>query len=96
MQHLLRTFSMQALILATMVFTGGNGAAAQTAAAISPAISTPDKVETRIGTLDFKDGMPSKDTIAKIYDHRDFTHAFSAFANTLQGVSIRALHKGLL
>jgi hypothetical protein len=96
MQHLLRTFSMQALILATMVFTGGNEAAAQTAPAISPAISTPDKVETRIGTLDFKDGMPSKDTIAKIYDHRDFTHAFSAFANTLQGVSIRALHKGLL
>jgi hypothetical protein len=66
------------------------------APAISPAISTPDKVETRIGTLDFKDGMPSKDTIAKIYDHRDFTHAFAAFANTLQGVSIRALHKGLL
>jgi hypothetical protein len=96
MQHLLRTFSMQALILATMVFSGGNEAAAQTAPAISPAISTPDKVETRIGTLDFKDGMPSKDTIAKIYDHRDFTHAFSAFANTLQGVSIRALHKGLL
>ena len=65
-------------------------------APISPAISTPDQVETRIGTLDFKDGMPSKDTIAKIYDHRDFTHAFAAFANTLQGVSIRALHKGLL
>ena len=51
-------------------------AIAQTAPAISPAISTPDKVETRIGTLDFKDGMPSKDTIAKIYDNRDFTHAF--------------------
>jgi hypothetical protein len=54
-------------------------AAAQTAPAISPAISTPDKVETRIGTLDFKDGIPSKDTIAKIYDNLDFTHAFEAF-----------------
>jgi hypothetical protein len=71
-------------------------AAAQTAPAISPAISTPDKVETRIGPLDFKDGMPSKDTIAKIYDNLDFTHAFEAFVNTFQGVSIRALHKGLL
>ncbi|UPJ61474.1 DUF1254 domain-containing protein [Bradyrhizobium sp. 192] len=87
---------MQALILGTMVFNGGTEAAAQTSAPISPAISTPDKVETRIGTLDFKDGMPSKETIAKIYDNRDFTHAFSAFANTLQGVSIRALHKGFL
>jgi hypothetical protein len=71
-------------------------AAAQTAPAISSAISTPDKVETRIGPLDFKDGMPSKDTIAKIYDNLDFTHAFEAFVNTLQGVSIRALHKAFL
>jgi hypothetical protein len=83
-------------ILACATLTLPHLAAAQTAPAISPAISTPDKVETRIGTLDFKDGMPSKDTIAKIYDHRDFTHAFSAFANTLQGVSIRALHKAFL
>ena len=30
------------------------------AAGIPPALTTPDKVETRIGTLDFKDGMPSK------------------------------------
>jgi hypothetical protein len=59
-------------------------------------ISTPDKVETRIGTLDFKDGMPSKETIAKVYDNLDFTHAFEAFVNTFQGVSIHALHKGFL
>jgi hypothetical protein len=65
-------------------------AAAQTAPVISPAISTPDKVETRIGPLDFKDGMPSKETIARVYDNLDFTHAFEAFVNTLQGVSIRA------
>jgi hypothetical protein len=95
MQHLLSTFSMQALILAAMVFNGGNEADAQTAP-ISPTISTPDKVETRIGSLDFKDGMPSKETIAKVYDNLDYTHAFEAFVNTFQGVSIRALHKGLL
>jgi hypothetical protein len=33
----------------------------------------------RLGTLDFKDGMPSKETVAKIYDNLDFTHAFEAF-----------------
>ena len=65
-------------------------------AQIPPQITTPDKLETRIGTLDFKDGMPSKETIAKVYDNRDFTHAFAAFANTLQGVSIYAIHKGML
>jgi hypothetical protein len=59
-------------------------------------ISTPDSVETRIGTLDFKDGVPSKDTVAKIYDNLDFTHATAAFLNTMQGVSIAAVRKGLL
>ena len=94
MKHVHGTVAMLASVLAAMFFTGGNEAAAQTS--ISPAISTPDKVETRIGTLDFKDGMPSKDTVAKIYDNLDFTHAFEAFVNTLQGVSIHALHKGFL
>jgi hypothetical protein len=54
-------------------------AAAQTAPAISPAISTPDKVETRLGTLNFKDGAPSADTVSKIYDNLDFTHGFETF-----------------
>jgi hypothetical protein len=95
-RDLLRSAALAALIAVCTALALPHLAAAQTAPAIPPALSTPDKVETRIGTLDFKDGMPSKDTIAKIYDNRDFTQAFAAFANTLQGVSIRALHKGLL
>src|SRR5262245_20570381 len=71
-------------------------AVAQTAPAISPPISTPDKVETRLGTLDFKDGAPSAETVAKIYDNLDFTHAFAAFVNTFQGVNMNAAHRGLL
>jgi hypothetical protein len=71
-------------------------ATAQTAPAISPAISTPDKVESRLGVLEFKDGAPNATTLAKIYDNLDFTHAFEAFVNTMQGVSINAIHKGLL
>ena len=69
---------------------------AQTAAGIPPAVTTPDKVKSRLGTLDFKDGMPSKETVAKVYDNLDFTHAFEAFVNTMAGVSIDALHKGFL
>ena len=69
-------------------------AAAQTA--IPPSITTPDKVETRIGTLDFKDGAPSKATLDKVYDNLDFTHAFEAFVNTFQGVNMAAIRKGLL
>lgn len=63
--------------------------------AIPPSITTPNKVETRIGPLEFKDGMPSSATLAKVYDNLDFTHAFEAFVNTYQGVSMQAFHKGL-
>ena len=51
-------------------------------------------VETRIGTLDFKDGAPSKATLDKVYDDLDFTHAQRAFADTFQGVSIHAHPQG--
>lgn len=84
-----------ALLLATTSLQGGSVASAQTAE-VPPAITTPERVDTRIGPLDFKDGMPNDETIAKVYDNLAFSHAFQAFVNTLQGVSIRALHKGLL
>jgi hypothetical protein len=58
-------------------------------------ITTPDSVETRIGMLEFQDGLPSKETLKKIYDNLDFSHAVRAFSDTLQGVSILAVRKGL-
>jgi len=68
MKAIHRKFSMPAAILAATVLVGGNGAAAQTAAPIPPSITTPDKVESRLGALDFKDGAPSKATLEKAYD----------------------------
>ncbi|HPO18469.1 MAG TPA: DUF1254 domain-containing protein, partial [Rubrivivax sp.] len=63
---------------------------------VPPAISTPDSVPTPLGTLDFKDGMPSAATAAKVYDHIDFTHAYDAFVNTMQGVNFEAIRSGFL
>jgi hypothetical protein len=59
-------------------------------------ISTPDRVQSRIGTLEFTDGAPSKDTVARVYDNLDLTHAVETFVNTMQGVNMAAAHKGLL
>ena len=59
-------------------------------------VSTPDKVETSIGTLNFKDGAPSPDTATAVYDNLDFTYAFRAFTDTYKGVSIEAVHQGFL
>ena len=81
------------VVCATLILP--RSAASQTAPAIPESITTPDKVETRIGTLDFKDGAPSKATLDKVYDDLDFAQAQRAFANTFQGVSIQAVRKGL-
>jgi len=57
-------------------------------------ISTPESVETRIGTLDFENGTPSAETAAAVYDNLDFIYAFRAFTDTLQGVSLEAMRQG--
>lgn len=36
---------------------------------IPAAITTPDKVETRLGTLKFFDGFPDDETVKKVYDN---------------------------
>jgi hypothetical protein len=74
-----------ASLAACAVLSLPNSASAQPAPAIPAAITTPDKVETRIGTLEFKDGAPSKATLDKVYDHLDFTYAFRAFVDTRTG-----------
>jgi len=69
--------------------------AAQAADAVPAQITTPDTVQTRIGTLEFKDGVPSKATADKVYDQIDFTYAYRAFMDNMRGVSIHALRKGM-
>jgi hypothetical protein len=71
-------------------------AAAQTAPPIPPSITTPDKVESRLGPLEFKNGAPSKATLEKAYDYIDFAHAYNAFVNTMQGVSLVAGRRAFL
>ena len=83
-------------VLATYAVLALPQLASAQAAAIPPAITTPDTVQTRLGTLEFKDGAPSKATLDKVYDHLDFTHAYEAFVNTMQGVNAAAIHKGFL
>jgi hypothetical protein len=65
------------------------------AAEIPPSLTTPDKVETSIGTLEYKDGAPSKETVAKSYDYLDLMHGVEAFVNAYQGASVAAIFKGL-
>lgn len=81
-------------VLATVALLAASQPA--TAQPVPPSITTPDSVSTRLGTLGFKDGMPDAATAAKVYDHIDFTHAYEAFVNTMQGVNFEAIRNGFL
>lgn len=62
---------------------------------IPPEITTPETVESRIGTLKFVDGFPDKDTVAKVYDHLDFLRGVEVFLNCMRGASVAALRHGM-
>jgi hypothetical protein len=64
-------------------------------AQIPPSITTPDRAESSIGTLEYGDGAPSKETVAKAYDYLDLMHGVEAFVNAYQGASVASIFKGL-
>jgi len=57
-------------------------------------IMTPDRVETRIGTLKFFDGFPTKETSEKVYDQLDFLRGVEVFLNFIPATSVEALRRG--
>ena len=61
---------------------------------IPESIMTPDKVETRIGTLEFFDGIPTKETAALLYDNLDFLRGVETFLNGIPAVSLEAFRLG--
>lgn len=60
---------------------------------IPPAITIPDSVDTRLGTLKFKDGFPDDATAQKVYDNLDFQHGVQAFLTAMPAASLSAIRK---
>ncbi len=58
-------------------------------------ITTPDLVDTRLGTLRFFDGIPDKATVAKVYDNLDFQRGVQAFLTGVPGASQVAIRNGI-
>ena len=62
---------------------------AETYPPIPPSLITPDQVETSIGTLKFRDGIPDQATADKVYDQLDLQRGVVRLISTgLRGVSI--------
>ncbi|NQZ53985.1 MAG: DUF1254 domain-containing protein [Piscirickettsiaceae bacterium] len=58
-------------------------------------IMTPNKVETRIGDLNFYDGIPTQETLDLVYDNLDFIRGVDVFLNFVPATSIEGLRIGL-
>src|ERR1700733_7819226 len=58
-------------------------------------ITTPDTVETRIGTLKLRDGFPDDATTQKVYDNPDFQRGVQAFLNAMPGAAVTAFRPAL-
>jgi len=59
-------------------------------------IMTPDTVETRIGTLEFFDGLPDDETVRKVYDNLDFARGVEVFLNFIPATSIEGIRLGMV
>ncbi|GAB5374464.1 MAG: DUF1254 domain-containing protein [Acuticoccus sp.] len=76
-----------------MVLSAG-AAVAEVPEATINSLSAPQSADTRIGTLDFKDGIPSEETAQTAYDTVLFSRALAAFNNSFRGASALAIVKG--
>src|SRR5512135_2996906 len=61
---------------------------------IPAGIITPDRVETRLGTLRFFDGLPDEATVQAVYDNLDFQRAVQAFLAALPAAWLHAVRTG--
>lgn len=58
-------------------------------------ITTPETVETRIGTLKFNNGVPDQKTVQTVYDQIDFGRGIDAFLTGMSATSVHAICQGL-
>jgi hypothetical protein len=64
------------------------------ATSIPSSITTPDSVETRLGTLKFFDGFPDQATVQTVYDNLDFQRGVQVFLTAIPAASAHAMRTG--
>ncbi len=61
---------------------------------IPTSITTPAKVKTSIGMLEYFDGVPIEKTVETVYDYLDRSRAVNVFINSIPMLSMYALREG--
>jgi hypothetical protein len=86
---------MNRTLLSSLAFIlAASPAFADVSAETVKSLSAPDRVETRAGKLEFRDGAPTEETAQKVHDTLDFTNALNVYNNSFRGASALALVKG--
>jgi len=62
---------------------------------VPESVVTPDVIQTHLGTLTFRDGAPSVETVDAVRDHLDHVRALDGYIAAHRGVSVTAIHQGL-
>jgi hypothetical protein len=83
-----------AVAVVGLIFIACQSVHAQKPTGIPSGLKTPDRVETQIGTLEFKDGAPSAATVQKVYDNLDYIRGVDVFMNSFSGASAYAIRQG--
>ena len=63
---------------------------------IPDGVTTPDNIQTRVGELNFFDGVPDVESAQKVYNLLDFTHAYQTFLDGTKIASMDGIRKGIL
>ena len=58
-------------------------------------LSSPDRVESPFGRLEFFDGVPLAGTVSTVYDALDLMRGIEVFLNAVPGASVVAMRRGL-
>ncbi len=90
------------LAASMMALVAGSACGAETAGSktytnttpIPAGITTPDKVPSSIGTLEFFDGVPTEETAEKVFDYLDRARGVDAFLKGVPGASLQELRLG--
>jgi hypothetical protein len=91
----MKTPQPQMLITAAAVLALAVTTMTASAQDMPKSITTPDRVESgRLGTLNFKDGVPDNATAQKLFDELDYVHAVEAVVGGYAAVNQLALLKG--
>lgn len=90
-----RMISVGAALATSMSVGIGGTALADVSSDVLKAMSAPQAVDTRIGTLEFNKGVPTDKTAQTVFDTIDFTRALNAYNNSFRGASALAIKKGM-